>query len=302
LFLHGTVADFAKNRRRPPMDERSLEALVDHTVNVLECVDEAGTRRAIVFGYACHNTTIPPEDLRYCGDWAGFAKERLQRSNPGASALFLPGAGADQGPEPRGSVELSRQHGEAIARAVQKSIDSPGVELSGPIRVAWEDVALPLESVTQDTIHKMLTSEDPPQRVKGRYLLDMHQRGTALMTSYPAPIQVVRFGGELLLVALPGEPVVEWAHKLKQGTGCEEQGVTRSTSRSTLCASGSPIVWVAGYCNDMFGYLPTRRVQTEGGYEGGRANLWSSIPAPFTEDVESRVAAAVSRLVERVRC
>jgi hypothetical protein len=50
----------------------------------------------------------------------------------------------------------------------------------------------------------------------------------------------------------------------------------------------------------MFGYLPTRRVQAEGGYEGGRATLWSAIPAPFTDDVEDRVTAAVRRLVNRV--
>jgi hypothetical protein len=56
---------------------------------------------------------------------------------------------------------------------------------------------------------------------------------------------------------------------------------------------------VAGYCNDMFGYLPTRRVQAEGGYEGGRANLWSWIPAPFTEDVEDRITIAVRRLINR---
>jgi hypothetical protein len=50
----------------------------------------------------------------------------------------------------------------------------------------------------------------------------------------------------------------------------------------------------------MFGYLPTRRLQAEGGYEGGRATLWSEIPAPFTEDVEDRITAAVRRLVGRV--
>jgi hypothetical protein len=49
----------------------------------------------------------------------------------------------------------------------------------------------------------------------------------------------------------------------------------------------------------MFGYLPTRRVQAEGGYEGGRANLWSPIPAPFTDDVEDRVTEAVFRLIEK---
>ena len=40
--------------------------------------------------------------------------------------------------------------------------------------------------------------------------------------------------------------------------------------------------------------------QREGGYEGGRANLWSWVPAPFTEDVEDRITDAVGRLVKKV--
>ena len=59
-------------------------------------------------------------------------------------------------------------------------------------------------------------------------------------------------------------------------------------------------LWVAGYCNDMFGYVPTRRIQLEGGYEGGRANLWSWVPAPFDETVETRMIDAVHKLVAKV--
>ena len=216
-------------------------------------------------------------------------RSSLRRTTPGATALFLPGAGADQDPEPRGSVDLSRQHGQEIADAVQRSLAAPGVEITGPIRIAWEDVPLALEPVTTDALQKMLASDDPPQRVKARYLLDKLDRGEKLITAYDAPIQVVRFGDELLMIALSGEPVVDWAHKFKQ------------RGNSHLCFSGtSPPVWVAGYCNDMFGYVPTRRVQAEGGYEGGRANLWSWIPAPFTDDVEDRITAAVRRLIDRV--
>ena len=29
-------------------------------------------------------------------------------------------------------------------------------------------------------------------------------------------------------------------------------------------------MWVAGYSNDVFGYVPSVRVLREGGYEGGR--------------------------------
>jgi neutral ceramidase len=92
----------------------------------------------------------------------------------------------------------------------------------------------------------------------------------------------------LLMIALSGEPVVDWSHKFKQGF-------------SQLQLDGAtPLIWVAGYCNDMFGYLPTRRVQAEGGYEGGRANLWSWIPAPFAGGVEERISESVRCLVARI--
>jgi hypothetical protein len=129
----------------------------------------------------------------------------------------------------------------------------------------------------------MLESNDPPQQAKATFLLDQLNRGEPLITTYSAPLQVIGFGNELVMVALSGEPVIDWAQKLKQ------------------VAAPFPYAWIAGYCNDMFGYLPTRRVQAEGGYEGGRANLWSWIPAPFTDDVEDRIADAIHELMIRIR-
>ena len=192
---------------------------------MLDCVDAAGNRKAIVFGYACHCTTIPPDDLRYCGDWAGFAKEQLEQANRGATALFIPGAGADQDPEPRGSLELSRQYGQEIADAVQQALDGPGVEITGPIRIGWEDVPLSLQPITRETMEKMLDSDDPPQQVKAKFLLDQLERGEELITSYSAPIQVVRFGNELLLVALSGEPV-----SIGRTSSSREQGATSGSN------------------------------------------------------------------------
>jgi hypothetical protein len=61
-----------------------------------------------------------------------------------------------------------------------------------------------------------------------------------------------------------------------------------------------PVVWVAGYCNDMFAYVPTKAVLQEGGYEGGRSVLWSYLPAPFTGETEERVMSATRKLVAQV--
>ena len=62
-----------------------------------------------------------------------------------------------------------------------------------------------------------------------------------------------------------------------------------------------PLVWVAGYCNDMFGYVPTRAVLSEGGYEGGRSVLWSALPMPFAAETEDRVMDTVRTLLTRVK-
>jgi len=59
-------------------------------------------------------------------------------------------------------------------------------------------------------------------------------------------------------------------------------------------------VWTSAYCNDMYGYVPTSRVQQEGGYEGGRANLWSWLPSPWTSTVENRITTTVHQLVQQV--
>src|SRR5207253_3565318 len=159
-----------------------------------------------------------------------------------ATALFIPGPGADQDPEPRGSLELSRQYGQEMAGSVQEALDGPGVEISGPMRIGWEDVRLSLQPVTRDAINKMLNSEDPPQRVKAQFLLDQLGRGEELITSYAAPIQVVHFGNELLLIALSGEPVIDWAHKFKRGAGSGEQGLRNLSSDSQLPAPRSPLI------------------------------------------------------------
>ncbi|MDQ3441333.1 MAG: hypothetical protein M3478_13390 [Planctomycetota bacterium] len=279
LFSRRGTATFGHNRR-----PQNADPIVDHDVPVLEVTDaKTGARRAIVFGYACHNTTIPPEDRRFCGDWAGFAQEHLQNENPGAVALFITGAAADQNPDPRGSVDHSRRHGRALADAVTAALSSPAArEVSGPIASAFDEVPLeflpvpPREQLIADA-----TSDDVAVHTKAAFLLRATKEGRTLPTSYPCPVHAVGFGNELLLIALGGEPVVDWAVKFKSHFA-------------------PPHVWVAGYCNDMFGYLPTARVQREGGYEGGRAMLWSALPMPFTEDCEQRVTDSTLRLISQI--
>jgi hypothetical protein len=275
LTMRQTEATFAHNRRGA--------AEVDHDVPVLEVTPAAVGRRAIVFGYACHNTTMPPDDYCYCGDYAGFAQAALEAAN--ASVLFIAGAGADQDPHPRGRTDLARRHGEQLAEAVTLCLNEPGIEITGPLQRGYDEVTLDIAPPpSRDELQATAKADDLPARTKAEYLLARIEKGEPLPTCYPCPIQVARFGDTLLLISLGGEPMVGYAHKLKR-----------------RYAAPGRVVWVAGYANDMFGYVPTAAVLCEGGYEGTRSLLWSSLPAPFAADTEQRLLASIDRLVQQLR-
>jgi neutral ceramidase len=106
------------------------------------------------------------------------------------------------------------------------------------------------------------------------------------------PVQVWRFGPPTLaagsqassgatgftLVALGGEVVVDYALRL-----------ARESSERRM--------WVAGYSNDVFGYVPSLRVLREGGYEGGDAMIYYARPGPFNEAVEESIVGKVHQLM-----
>ncbi len=275
LIGRQTSAPFAHNRRGA--------GAVDHDVPMLEAIGVDGRRRAVAFGYACHNTTMPPVNGRYCGDYAGFARAAIEEGGLADVALFVPGAGADLNPEPRGSIDLAHRHGRTLAEAVRRGLETfdGGVEIAGPLRVAFEDVPLDLQPIpSREALEADLASDDLPGRAKARDLLDRLDRGETFATTYPCPLQVARLGEALLMVAIGGEPVIDYARQLKR-----------------RFAAPGRVVWVAGYANDMFGYVPTARVLREGGYEGNRSVLWSALPAPFAENTERRLLDAIDRLV-----
>ncbi len=67
------VADFAINRREAKWTTRP----VDNDVPVLKIANPAGELKAVLFGYACHNTTLSGEFMEVNGDYAGYAQLEL---------------------------------------------------------------------------------------------------------------------------------------------------------------------------------------------------------------------------------
>ncbi len=278
-------AGFAMNRRlkteRGYVISANPDGPVDHDVPVLRIDNPEGELQAVVFGYACHCTTL--SFYQFCGDYAGFAQIYLEQAHPGVTAFFVQGCGGDQNPYPRRTLDLAQQHGRALANGVEAALLFQASPVRGPVRAALDTVTLEFaETPGRQQLEKQAQSDDKYERRHAEVLLKELERTGKIRTEYPYLVQVIQFGGDLTMVALSGEVVVDYSLRLK----AELAGST---------------VWVAGYSNDVFGYLPSLRVLQEGGYEGGGAMRYTNLPGPFAPSVEKRVINKVHELVNKVR-
>jgi len=240
----------AMNRRTPSengfLNHPNPNGPVDHTVPVLRVDNADDQLQAVVFGYACHNTTMGFR--KWLGDYAGFAQEYFEKDHPGVTALFMMGCGGDQNPYPRSELKYAKMHGRSLATAVEAALEMNQRTLrhqkpvSGPLRRRLETVDLEFAA---------------PDRPDFAY-----------------PVQVIQFGDDLMLIALGNEVVVDYSLRLKR----------------ELTKPDGPAIWVAGYSNVYSGYIPSKRVLLEGGYEA-RSRPWKPT-------LEERIVGKVHELVE----
>src|ERR1035437_3828027 len=138
---------FAINRREPTATGVKIRVNPsgpgDHEVPMLRVSGPGGRVRAILFAYACHNTTLGGDFYQLSGDYAGFAEARLESDYPGATALFMELCGGDQNPNPRNTLVLAEQHSEALAGEVRRGLGASLSAVRGPLRVAYVVTSLP---------------------------------------------------------------------------------------------------------------------------------------------------------------
>jgi hypothetical protein len=279
-------AGFAMNRRliteTGVHNSPNPDGPVDHDVPVLRIDSRDGKLLAMLFGYACHCTTL--SGYEFCGDYAGFAQEYIEQTYPGTTAMFIAGCGGDQNPYPRGgpkTIDYCKQHGRALANGVEVALTVEARPVAGPLKAALDTVMLDFAPPpSREQLEQSVKSVNKYVRRHAQVLLEELEKNGKIRTTYPYLVQVIRFGDDLTMVALAGEVVVDYSLRLK----------------SELPGRA---VWVAGYSNDVFGYIPSVRVLKEGGYEAGDAMLYTDLPGPFAPSVEERIIAKVHELVDR---
>ncbi|MCO5235852.1 MAG: neutral/alkaline non-lysosomal ceramidase N-terminal domain-containing protein [Chitinophagaceae bacterium] len=241
----------------------------DYAVPVIKVVDGNNKMMAVLFGYACHNTTLSV--YQWSGDYAGFAQIELEKDFPGAVALFFQGAGGDQNPLPRGTVSRAVQYGKALAAAVEAVIVGEMKPLDSRLAVTYSEINLPFANRPPTKEELVRIINDSSARAYPAYhkrsakrFLNTLEKGESLMSSYPwYPVQVWNVGGQAIF-AFGGELTVGYTVNLKRIFGED--------------------IFVLGYSNDIMSYIPTAKMLTEGGYEAGMSPVFTT---PYAGTVEN---------------
>ena len=282
-FAQG-FAGFAVNRRRDHPGTRGLPGVVDHDLPVLAVRNPDGALLAILFGYACHNTTLGAYQIN--ADYAGYAQRALEKQYPGATALFVLGCAADANPLPRYqgtdpalahySLELVEMYGRILAASTDLTLHGKMKRIEGPLRTAFERVDVAFQTPpSREELLSWSKGKDADRRAEADRMLKALERNGKLPDHYPYPVEVWHFGKTLKLIALGGEVVADYSLRLKAQYGWED-------------------TWVAGYSNDVFAYIPSVRVLKEGGYE-----TWGGDGGPFHPSIEEIIGAKVQDLVKQ---
>ena len=246
------VAHFAMNRREFTAKGVRLgvnpRGLADRSVPVLRIDGEKGKPRAVLFGYACHNTTLSQADYMVSPDYAGYAQQFVQKGWPETQAMFISGCGAAANPYPRGSIEIAREHGSALGREVTRVLETQLQPVRGLLKCVLATADLPVRQSTRAELEQLLAKGNAREKASAGKMLLSLDRGDAQPKHYAAPVAVWQFGSDLTWIGLSGEVVADYVPLIEKAVGPLQ-------------------LWISAYCNDYFGYVPSARMLTEGGYE-----------------------------------
>ncbi len=253
---------------------------VDWDVPVLRITGTNGVLRGIVFGYACHGTSVQGEGFYAVnGDYMAYARQHLETHYPGATALYLTGMGADINPSPRGSIMDAKRHGVELAGAAISVLNRPMRPVAGELRHTYREVELAFSPAPDRVgIEADAKSDDQFIRRRAEMFLKKLDAGQPLPAGVSLPMSAVSIGDDLTFLSMAGEVVVDYSRAFKR-----------------LYAAAHP--WTIGYAYEVPCYIPNIRILKEGGYESQSSLIYYGFYGPFKTDIEPKIFEAMAELV-----
>lgn len=280
IYTQNGITRFQVNRRNnrensiTPTTE--LKGPNDYAVPVIKIESPDKQLLAVVFGYACHPTTLSIN--MFSGDYAGFAQLELEKRYPGVTAMFFQGAGADQNPLPRRTVPLAIQYGKQLAATVERVLSEEMPQQESNLITRYSEIDLLIDDpLPTEELQVIAKGSDYQARWANGIISELKTKGH-LIKSYPFPVGYWQIGQQKLFI-LGGESVIAYSVKLKQTYG--EQ------------------IFVMSYANDVMGYIPSEVILEEGGYEGDTSQRVYGLPSKWSKSVESKINSELKNITTK---
>ncbi len=264
-----------------------------------------GSPIAFLMNYPCHGVVLCEDNLLYSRDWPGFAMDEIESAaasgaGPPPISIFLQGATGNIDPRSRGNFEIAGQYGRAMGRGAFDALEHAPSIAASP--VAARRIALNLKlkdfgaelAVARDCAAQTQASLDNHRGGDGyqlKRLRDHHAQSLSALSALEAleeqnrrdrRVDMARHElvtamtivtiGELAIVGIPGELFVELGLAIKATPHFAQ-------------------TFVAGYCNDLIGYIPTRAAYAEGGYEVDTARIAAGSGETIVDTARAALAA-----------
>ena len=245
----GSVTWFEKNRTGVST------APVDPTVTVLRIDDISGNPVAILVNYACHPVIFGPDNRLYSADFPGAMTEVVEKAMNGKPlCFFLQGGDGDINPLvavtplAEGAAELSQRAGTELGRVVDRVAEQ--IRTTGDVPASLQVVEDSLTFRPRWDAQEWLTA-DPK---------NTETIAAKTNAEYKLPVSTVLINKQIAFLTMPGEPFVDF------------QGQWRARCPVRDC-------FFLGYTNGYYGYFPTIRAATLGGYGAAHPSTWIEVGA-----------------------
>lgn len=245
----GSVSWFERNWTGTPT------APIDTTVGVLRIDDLGGRPIAVLVNYACHPVIYGPDNRLYSADFPGVMTGVVESAIGGNTLCFyLQGGAGDINPDYAVST---------LAQGAQEFCRRSGVELgqvaSGVARkIQTMESAFPSLQVAEDTV--TLGPRWDAALWKAAEPDDAARIASKTKSRYDLHVTTVLIDKRIAILAVPGEPFVDF----------QLQWRARCPVRDCL---------FMGYSNGYFGYFPTIRAASWGGYGASYPSTWVEVGA-----------------------
>lgn len=219
------------------------EGPIDDEVGIIRIDDLSGKPIAVFINYGCHGTSLGGRNRYISPEWMGHMLEYFEAKNPGVTGIFAIGAAGDINPRFVGGLNGYKDNLESTKEL--------GYEIGNEISVVFNSIQT-TEPV--DPKIRLATKDILLPRRYGELFDDFRK------TTIAVPTTALRIDN-FTWVTFPGELFNEIGKRIKK-------------------SMRSKNAFMITHHNGAFGYLPTQKAFSEGGYEPSRSHF-----APVSEQV-----------------